>query len=34
MVTTVHVGADHTVYQGVEMQPCPPCGGTGQVAQH
>ncbi|MFJ2629974.1 hypothetical protein ACIO6T_43305 [Streptomyces sp. NPDC087532] len=30
MVTVNHVGGDGTVYQGVEMQPCSPCGGTGQ----
>lgn len=30
MVTVCHVGADGTPYQGVEMQPCPDCSGTGQ----
>ncbi|MFI8007956.1 hypothetical protein [Streptomyces sp. NPDC086010] len=30
MITVCHVGSDGTPYQGVEMQPCQPCGGTGQ----
>ncbi|WP_274535186.1 hypothetical protein [Streptomyces sp. CB02488] len=30
MVTVNHVGNDGTHYQGLEMQPCPGCSGTGQ----
>ncbi|MFD5065154.1 hypothetical protein [Streptomyces sp. NPDC058394] len=32
MVTVSHAGADGTLYQGVEMQTCTACGGTGSIS--